>query len=285
MKSKRLGAIVSAVVIGFCVIIGVKSAEIIKPGYVGIVYSMNGGVQNKVLTQGLKFTSPIKSVKQYSVATEQAFLSKDKREGSEDDDSFIIPTKDGKTVNVDLEFAYHFDSEKLPKTFTRFKGQSGKDIEKTFIRGKMKSWASEVSSNFSVIDIYGEQRGRLNKEMLEYSKKKFDEYGIVIDSVNFPRIGLDNETEKAIQNRINSQQKLEQSKIERDKSKIEAEKKKIEAQADADAKLIKANSEAQANKKLQESLTPTIVEYKKIEKWDGKMPQVQGGNAILDMKK
>ncbi|WP_142414148.1 prohibitin family protein [Hathewaya massiliensis] len=285
MKNKKVGAIVSAVVMVFIVIILIKSAEIIKPGYVGIVYSMNGGVQDRVLTQGLKFVSPIKSVKQYSVATEQAFLSKDKREGSEDDDSFIIPTKDGKTINVDLEFAYHFDSEKLPKTFTRFKGQSGKEIERTFIRGKMKSWASEVSSKFSVIDIYGEQRGKLNKEMLDYSREKFEEYGIVIDSVNFPRIGLDSETEKAIQTRINSQQKLEQSKIERDRAKIDAEKKKIEAQAEADAKLIKANGEAQANKKLQESLTPSIVEYKKIDKWDGKLPQVQGGNAIVDLKK
>lgn len=284
MKSKTLGAIVSGVVILGALICGVKSAHFIKPGYVGIMYSMNGGVQDKVLTQGLKFVSPIKSVRQYSVATEQAFLSKDKREGSEDDDSFMIPTSDGKTVNVDLEFAYHFDIDKLPKTFTKFKGQDGKDIEKTFIRGKVKSWAAEVSSQFSVIDIYGEKRTALNTAMLDHCKKKFSEYGIVIDSVNFPRIGLDTATSKAIQERINAQQQLQKAKIDKEKAEIDAQKKSVEARGIADAEVIKAKGEAEANKKLQESLTSEIVEYKKIEKWNGIMPQVTNGSAILDMR-
>jgi regulator of protease activity HflC (stomatin/prohibitin superfamily) len=273
MKSKLIGAIISGVVILGVVVGGIMSAHSIKAGYVGIVYSLDGGIQGEVLSQGLHFVNPLSSVRQYSVATEQAYLSKDKKEGSEDDDSFNIPTSDGKTVNVDLEFSYHFDADKLPQTFTKFKGQDGKTIEDTFIRGKMKAWTAEVSSTFSVIDIYGEKRAELNAKVLEHTQKNFAEYGIAIDSVNFSRIGLDEATSNAIQTRINKQQELETSKLEAEKAKI-----------DAEAKITQAEGEAKANEALSKSIDQSILQSKFLDKWDGKTPVVMGsGQNIMDI--
>lgn len=223
-KMKKGNKIVGGIVVAGVMVVGgvliTLSTHKIKPGYVGVVYNLRGGIQDNILTQGLRIVSPFQKVSQYSVATEQAYLSRDKKEGSLDDDSFMIPTSDGKTVNVDLEFSYHFDSDRLPETFTRFKGQTGKEIEDNFIRGKMKAWTSEVSSTFSVIDIYGEKRSELNSNVLAHVKEKFYEYGIIIDSVNFSRIELDDETAKAIQERINKQQELETAKIEAQKAEI-----------------------------------------------------------------
>ena len=42
---------------------------------------------------------------------------------------------------------------------------------------------------------------------------------------------------------------------------------------------IKADAEAEANKKIAESLTPELIEKQKIDKWNGDVPKVQGGNA------
>lgn len=278
----RVGAIVSGVVIVIALIFVGISIERIKAGYAGIIYNVNGGVEGTTLSQGWHLIAPWKKVTQYSISTEQAFLSKDSREGSKNDDSFGIPTSDGKLLNVDLEFAYRYDADKLPNTFTRFKGQSGKQIEDTFIRAKMKSWSGDISSKFTVMEIYGEKRAELNKSVYEYTREKFNEYGIVVDSVNFSRIGIDEATEKAIQERVNSQQALEKSKIEAEKAKIDAEKLKIEAQAKADAIRIEAEGQAKANEELRKSLTPEVVEYYKAQKWDGKLPIAQGGNSIID---
>ena len=265
MKNKMIIAItVGLVVVGG--VIGLKSSHMIKPGYVGVVYSLNGGIKDdQVLSQGLKFVNPLSKVNQYSVATEQAYLSRDKKEGSKDDDSFIIPTSDGKTVNVDLEFSYHFDSERLPETFTKFKGQSGKTIEETFIRGKIKAWTAEVSSTFSVLDIYGEKRSQLNTSVLEHVKNKFDEYGIVIDSVNFSRIELDEQTAQAIQQRINKQQELESEKLETQKAEEMAKRQIVEAQALADSNLIKSKAEAEANNVLNSSISEGLIKMKEAE--------------------
>jgi regulator of protease activity HflC (stomatin/prohibitin superfamily) len=280
----RIGAVISGLVILGGIIFGAMSIERVKAGYAGIIYNVNGGIEEKTLSQGWHFVAPWKKVIQYSVSTEQAFLSKDSREGSAGDDSFGIPSSDGKLLNVDLEFSYRFDSEKLSETFTRFKGQSGKQIEDNFIRAKMKSWSGEVSSRFTVMEIYGERRAELNKAVFEYTRKNFEQYGIIIDSVNFSRIGIDEATEKAIQERVNSQQALEKSKIEAEKAKIDAEKVKIDAQAKADATLIEAQGQARANEELRKSLTPEVVEYYKAQKWDGKLPISQGGSSIIDVR-
>ncbi|ACQ51199.1 prohibitin family protein [Clostridium botulinum] len=284
MKKRFLSSLISGILVTTGIFTLFASVEKIKAGYVGVVYSMNGGVEDKTLGQGWHLISPFKKVVEYSVATEQAFLSKDKKEGSEDDDSFLIQSKDGKNLNVDLEFSYHFDNDKLPKTFTRFKGQKGKVIEQNHIKGRMKAYATEVSSKFSVLDIYGEKRSNLNKELYEYSKKNFEDWGIIIDSVNFTRINVDEQTNKAIQERVNAQQQLEKQKIELETAKIKAQKDKVDAESKAKVTEIGAKAEADANKLKQSTLNSTIVEYEKVKKWDGKVPQVQGGNPILDMR-
>lgn len=261
MIKKKIGAVICAIGLVYMATGFTK----IAPGYVGVVYNMKGGVEDTVLTQGMKYVFPWKHVNKYSVATEQAYLSRDAVEGSKDDDSFSIPTSDGKTVNVDLEFSYHFDADRLPSTFTTFKGQSGKDIEQTFIRGKIKAWASEVSSTFSVLDIYGEKRAELNAQVLQHIKDRFDAYGIIIDSVNFSRIELDDQTAQAIQNKINKQQELEAAKLETQKAEETAKKQLIEAQAEADAEVAKAKGQAEANRELQSSITPELIQMKEAE--------------------
>lgn len=276
--------------------VGANCLKKVKPGYAGIVYSLSGGVEDAVLTQGMHFVSPFKKVTQYSIATEQGYLSADKKEGDKGDSSFMIPTSDGKTVRVSLEYSYHFDAERLPETYSQFKGQSGKEIEETFMRGKLKTYAGEVSSTFMVMDIYGSKRTELNAAILEYAREKFDTYGIIIDSINITDIELDAATATAIQDKVNKQNELEALKIEKEKAEIEnqknidkasaeAEQKKIKAEAEAQATLIEAEAQAEANRLLSESLTDKLLEQQKYEVWDGTLPQVTGGSTpIIDLK-
>ena len=195
-----------------------------------------------------------------------------------------------------MEYSYHFDSEMASTIFNMFRGQDGKTIEESFIRGKLKAWAAEVSSTYTVIDLFGDKRAELNSAMQSYMYDKFAEYGIVIDSVNFTRIETDEETAAAIQKKVNAQQELELAKIEAETAQVQAEKdkevalidaakKKEVAQLEADAELIKAQAQAQANRELAASLTPELLDKIKYEKWNGQLPSVQAGadsNLIVD---
>jgi hypothetical protein len=40
---------------------------------------------------------------------------------------------------------------------------------------------------------------------------------------------------------------------------------------------MRAKAEAEANRLLTQSLSAPLMEYKRLEKWDGKLPQVTGG--------
>ena len=65
-------------------------------------------------------------------------------------------------------------------------------------------------------------------------------------------------------------------------AEADAEKKRIAAEAEAEQVRIIAEAQAEANRKIQESLTDDLIELKKIEAWDGKLPNVLGtGTDIL----
>ena len=306
MKKGTVGAVFLGIVMFIGIILGFMCMERVPAGYVGVVYNMSGGVDGEVLTQGWHLVSPTKKVTTYSIGIEQSYLTSENKGDSENDESFNIPTSDGKTVKVNLEFSYRFDPEKVTDTFVQFKGRSGESVKNTFIKPKIMAWTQEVSATYPVTDIFGDKRTEINAELDTYLKEKFAPYGIIIDTVNFTDISVDDETAAAIQKKVTAQQELELANIEAQTAKIQAEKDKevalieaeknkeassiqaeqarIKAQGEADAKKIAAEAEAEANRKIAESLTPELIEKIKYEQWNGELPQVQGsGTPIVDI--
>lgn len=190
-------------------------------------------------------------------------------------------SSDGKTVVVNLEFSYRFDSERVAETFVKFKGRSGEEIKDTFIKPKIVAWTQEVSANYPVTDIFGDKRTSINAKLDTYLREKFEPYGIIIDTVNFTDISVDDETAAAIQEKVTAQQKLELAKIEKETALINANKDKEVAEIEAEKKLIAADAEAEANKKISASLDDNLVEKQKLEKWDGKLPQIVSDGTVI----
>ena len=305
MRKGSIGAILLALLIFGGLFLCLACTERIPTGYVGVVYNMSGGVDGEVLSQGFHIVAPTKKVTTYSVGLEQSYLSSEDVGDSPRDESFNIPTSDGKTVRVNLEFSYRFDPERVAETFTMFKGKSGESIKETFIKPKVMAWTQEVSAKYPVTDIFGDKRTAINAELDIYLREKFAPYGIIIDTVNFTDISVDNETAAAIQKKVNAQQELELANIEAETAKIQAQKDKevarvqaekdkevaaikaeqklVTAEAEAQALLIAAEAEAEANREIASSLTPQLIEKIKYERWNGQMPKVSGGSAIVSI--
>ncbi len=68
-------------------------------------------------------------------------------------------------------------------------------------------------------------------------------------------------------------------------AKAEADKQVAITNAEAEAQKtsIAADAQAEANCKLAESLSDTLIDYQKIQKWDGKLPTVSGSNALVSI--
>lgn len=282
MRKGEIGAIAIGVVIALVIFGCLMCLEKVPTGYVGVVYNMDGGVDGEILQQGWHLVSPTKKITTYSIGIEQSYLTADDKGDSEKDESFNVPTSDGKTVKVDLEFSYKFDENKVADTFVRFKGQSGERVKNNFIKPKIVAWTQEVTARYPVTDIFGDQRTAINAELDVYLKEKFEPYGIVIDTVNFTDISVDSATAAAIQKKVNAQQELELAKIEAETALIQAEKDRKVAEIEAEKLLIAAKAEAEANNILSKSLTSQLVETMRIEKWNGVYPEVVGGdNAVI----
>lgn len=281
MSKGRIGGIILGVVIVLAIIFGLMCMEKVPTGYVGVVYNMNGGVDGEILSQGWHFVAPTKKVTEYSIGIEQSYLTSEDKGDSQKDESFNIPTSDGKTVKVNLEFSYRFDAEKVADTFTQFKGRSGENIKNTFIKPKVIAWTQEVSANYPVTDIFGDKRTEINAELDKYLKKKFEPYGIVIDTVNFTDISVDEATANAIQKKVTAQQEYELAVIEKETARVQAEKEKEVAEIDAERLIISAEAEAEANRIVASSLTPTLIEKQKLEKWNGILPSVVGADSTV----
>lgn len=302
----RKGAL-GAVTLGIVMIVGIfvlgKCTTRVPAGYEAIQYDLNGGIKEETLSQGWHITSPTINTTIYTIGLEQSYLTATEKGDSPKDESFKTPTSDGKTLTVDLEFSYKFDSERLPEVFTRFKGQSGEEVKNSFIKPKMVAWTQEVTAKYPVTDVFGDKRQELNENLDVYLKRKFEPYGIIIDTVNFTNISTDPDTEAAIQKKVTAQQEQELAQIEARTAKINAEKEKevalisaekdketaqinaeqmtIKAKGQADATRIKAEAEAEANKKIAESLTPELIEKIKYDKWTGEMPMVSGASGTI----
>ena len=268
------GAIIAGVAIVIATVLFIMCSVRVPAGYVAVQYSLNGGVKDKVLTQGWHLIPPTIKTTKYTVGIEQSYLTSDKRGDSEDDESFTASSAEGKAIDIDLTFTYQYQPESVTKVFTQFKGQSGKEVRDSFIKPNIISWTKEVVARYNVADILGAEKANVNIALTDYISKKFAPYGITISNVSLINVGVDKKTREVINDKIAAQQKAETQKIE-NQTKVE------KAEADAKAKLIAAEAEAKANQLIQKSLTDGVLKQQYIEKWNGELPKVSSDSSMM----
>ena len=262
----RIGADVVAIVLVFTLIITFICIEKIPVGYEGVVYSMSGGVKDETLQQGWHLVAPTKKVKEFTVGNEQLILTKDKREGSSKNESFRVATSDNASIAISFQMSYRFIPDKVIDTYKKFKGMDGEAIVNNRVKTVLKSTVSEVTTDYSLMDLYSGNRSEINNKLTDYLNDKFNkQYGIEVIDASIIDVHPDKQLKTAINNRIEAQQKADQAKAEQETAKVEAETKLIKAQNEAEIAIAKADGEAQANERLSSSITPELIAMKEAE--------------------
>lgn len=266
---------------------GIMSFEWIDTGKVGVVYSMNGGVKDEVLTQGIHFISPFDKVKQFTISNEQLILSKDTKEGSEEDESFKVSTADNASIAISFQMSYRFKDESVTDTYKKFKGMDGEDIVDRRVKTVLKSKVSEVTSKYDLMDIYSGNRSVINNELTKYLNEQLtNEYGIEVLDASIIDVHPDKTLEESIQKRLNAMQEAETAKTEQEKVKVEMETKLLQAEKNAEIKKTEADAEAYANEKLSKSITQELIDMKEAEaRLEHGWVEVQGTDTVAVKEK
>lgn len=285
MKNKGfIGGIALAVVLVIGLICGLMCIEKVPVGYEGVVYSMAGGVQEDTLSQGWHLVAPNKKVNLFTIANEQLVLTKDSRDGSEGDESFNVSTADDASISISFQMSYRYIPTDLVSTYKKFKGMDGEKIVNSRVRTVLKSKISEVTTDYSMMDIYSGNRSKINNEITKCLNDAFKkEYGIEVISASIVDVHPDERLQKTIEDRVTALQKKQQAQAEQETAKVEAETKKIKAQADADAMIIAAQAEADAYRIKSAEITDAL-----LKKWelDARAKHgwvtIQGGTPIVN---
>jgi len=258
-----------------------SSVTIIQPGNVGVVFNRWSGAL-KTVGQGVAWRVPwITQVQSYPVALRTYTMVQRGVEGSvRGDDSLDLPTKEGQHIRQDISVTYNTSQEKAADVFRSFRGAEIGDIESTFIRRTIITTAQNAAGQMSLTDLISNQRGQLQGHIQEDLQVQMNKMGFVVDKVNLGASHLPDVIEKQMQQKMGAQQNAQQAEYELQRQQTLAKAKVAEAEGDAQATLVKAKAQAEANKLLQESLTPLLIQNKAIERWNGTLPQFTGGGAV-----
>ncbi len=265
-KAKIAGGIFTGTVFLIALTVVINCMVKIPVGYAGVIYSMNGGVKDNTLSQGYHMTKPTEHVKCFTTSNEQLLLTKDEREGSKGDDSFKVSTSDDASIAISFQMSYKFNEAQLVDTYKKFRGMDGEDIVNSRVKSVLKSKVSEITTDYSMMDIYSGNRSEINNKLTDYLDSKFiEEYGINVLDASIIDVHPDDQLKEAINNRVTALQKKQQAQAEQETAKVEAETALIKAENAAAIKVKEAEAEAEANRLKAASITSELISMKEAE--------------------
>lgn len=259
-----------------CVIgIGISSINVIPTGYTG-VKSTFGKISEKDLTTGIHFTAPFIQKIQTINNKQQDRRLEGKIWGETSDKTPVY----GENVTVTYSISPE-ESAWLYANVTDTDNLVNESMVASAMKAAMAELTPEDVTNRGKIEPLTQKK---LEEILDtkYGKDAITLYQVIIENMDF-----EDEYNAAIQQKSIAQQTAARQEIENKTAIEKAEADKTveikKAEAKAEKMRIEAEAQANANKELADSISDALIDYQKIEKWDGKLPKVTGGNAIVSM--
>ncbi|MGZ3688232.1 MAG: SPFH domain-containing protein, partial [Bdellovibrionota bacterium] len=283
----KLGSRAITGVVALVVLIGIFSSfTIISPGNTGVIFNIWTG-SLRAVPQGIAWRMPwITQVQSYPTALRTYTMVSRAGEGSSsNDDSIDLPTKEGQHIRQDISVTYNTSEERAAEIFKSFRGADISDIESTFIRRTIITVAQNAAGQMSLSEVISAQRNELQGTIQKNLTGELSKMGINLDKVNLGASHLPQSLETQMQQKMAAQQQAQQAEYELQKQQMLAKATVAKAEGEAQAILVHAKAQSEANRLLQASLTQNLIQNKAIEKWDGVLPQVSGGSTpFVDLR-
>lgn len=289
-KIKLIGFIGAALLL---LIVVLNSYTTVEAGH-NKVATMFGKVQSDPYEEGLHIVNPLLD-----------FISFDLRQQTYTWEKVEVPSQDKLKTSMDISVTFRLDGARTP-TILQETGTL-KDVVTKHITPKVRSLLREAgktveqSQDFYLDSVQQQLQSYMENGLREYLETK----GVIVTAVLFRDITLPQVVTNAV-----IQTKERQEQLEREKAQLkiveqqaqqqvkQAEARQMAAVADANAKRTQADAEAyritkeaeaqaKANQLLSKSLTPELIRYNAVDKWNGEYPKtLLGGKTdglILSM--
>jgi len=263
-----------------------SSYTVISPGYTGVIFNIWTGSLRSV-PQGIAWRMPwITQVQSYPTALRTYTMVKRSGEGAaEGDDSIDLATREGQHITQDISVTFNTSEEQAAQVFRAFRGADIEEIEATFVRRTIITVAQNVAGQMSLSEVISAKRNELQDQIQKTLAVEIEKMGFHLDKVNLGASHLPASLETQMQQKMAVQQQAQQAEYELQKQQMLAKAEVAKAEGEAQATLVRAKAQAEANRLLQSTLSPSLIQSKAIDKWNGILPQVSGGSTpFIDLR-
>lgn len=241
----------------------------VPAGHVGIkVYLLGSskGVDHEVLGVGRYYIGYNEQLFLFPTFQQNYVWSESSHEGSAADESIEFGARGGVDVHANVGVSFHINNEKVADVFQKYR-EGVNEIRNIPLRNAVRNAFQRRAANYEVEQLYSTAKTKLLEDVTSDVRAEFSPLGIEVDSLSLVgNFKLPENVTAALNSKIAAIQKAQQR-----------ENEVAEAKAQADKDIAQAKGVAQANQIKMQSLTPTLLQWEAIQKWDGKLPQIASG--------
>lgn len=264
---KKLGRRLLLVLLAAALVaLGSASFTIIEEGYIGVKYQF-GKIVDDSLSAGLNFKVPfVQTIRQVDVR-EQMYQM--------DANAY---TKDTQTVEgIQTKLNYVYDRGELSNII---RNVGINNVESKLLIPQMQSIVKNEIGQYKAEDLV-QNRTTVQESIEDKLRESLGQSGIIVVSFAIENLDFEDGFEEAIRAKVVAEQEaLKMQNKTKEKEEL-ARQTVIEAQAEAESQKIRADAEAYAIEAIQKQLqqSPEYIELQRVQKWDGKYPQVMGNSV------
>ncbi len=258
------------IVLIILLIIGWGTFVIVPAGHRGVALWW-GSVEKRIMGEGLNFKVPLA----------ERVIKVDVRVQPHPFKEIDASSKEYQIVKMTGMMNFHIDPSFVNDLYQKV----GLDFADKVIDPAFNDFVKEVVPTYPIGEILP-KREEIRQRAMKKLGDNLSRYHIIVDDIYFANIRFSAEYEGAIEAKQVAQQQVETQKQVLAQREIEAQQKVATAKGEAESILVVAQGQAKANDALSRSISPILVQYKGVEKWNGILPQVSGGAVpFVDLSK
>lgn len=276
MNQTIIGGVVALIV----VVLLWSSFVIVNAGHVGVV-RMLGAVQPMALEEGFHMKLPfVEDVDELDVRLRKA------------EEDATAASKDLQIVSTQVAVQYSLTGAVMPMTYQRI-GPRAEIVEANVIRPAVMESVKAITAQFTADELVTRRaavKDQIQQAIAANIDVTLDQKGaggaVTLANVAITDFAFSDEFNKSIEEKVRAEQealKAENEKLRRvTQAEAAAAERTLAADAEAYQIEVASKAKAEAIRREAEALrdNPDLIQLRLAEKWDGRLPQFSGGDAI-----
>ncbi|MEN0006588.1 MAG: prohibitin family protein [Bacteroidota bacterium] len=216
----------------------ITSCTVVRQGEVGVKRKF-GKYSDVPYLEGWRFFNPItSSIVKITTQTQNLEVG------------LNLPSKEGLNILAEISILYSIAGSKAPDLLRTI----GINYEQNIILPVFRSAVADVSARYFAKDMHTGERAVIENAIREQMHKTIEDRGITIEAVLIKSIKLPSNLARAIEEKLEAEQKALRMEFVLQEERSEAERRRIEAEGVRDAQQI-----------IAEGLNSQILQFKSIE--------------------